>query len=102
MPQPIYAALGMKVRARRDEMGMTQADLSARIGLSRASVANIENGRQAVLLHQFLSLASALCLQPNDLLPSVSSVSDRANLPSKVQEFIETIEQSAPASPPSQ
>ena len=95
MPEPIYAILGARVRSRREELRMTQADLSARIGLSRASVANIECGRQAVLLHQFLALASALAVPPLDLLPSAAPVSDRADLPEGVRKFAEILDRSA-------
>ncbi|MGY2991206.1 transcriptional regulator with XRE-family HTH domain [Mesorhizobium sp. URHB0026] len=39
--------------------------------MSRASVANIESGRQNVLLHHVYSLASALeCSKVSDLLPT--------------------------------
>ena len=41
---------------------MSQANLAARVGLSRASIANIEAGRQSVLLHHACSIASALHL----------------------------------------
>lgn len=95
MPEPIYAALGAKVRRQREELRMTQAELSARIGLSRASVANIEGGRQAVLLHQFLALASALSTPPLDLLPAATPASGRADLPEGVRKFMEAIEGSS-------
>lgn len=72
---------------------MTQADLSACIGLSRASVANIEGGRQAVLLHQFLALAEALTLPPMDLLPSGQSPTNRPDLPEEVMKFMQTYKQ---------
>jgi transcriptional regulator with XRE-family HTH domain len=53
--EQIYKAFGAQVRKRREVLGLTQLQLSTRIGLTRESVANIEAGRQSVLLHQFLS-----------------------------------------------
>ena len=50
---------------------MTQSELAALVGLSRASVANIEAGRQSVLLHHACYFATALGLPTvNNLLPS--------------------------------
>jgi transcriptional regulator with XRE-family HTH domain len=53
--EQISKAFGGQMRKRREVLGLTQLQLSTRIGLTRGSVANIEAGRQSVLLHQFLS-----------------------------------------------
>ena len=58
----IYAVLGATVARRRKALGLTQAEVAALIGMTRASVANIETGRQKVLLHQVYLLADALRL----------------------------------------
>ena len=59
----IYETLGRAVSARREELKLTQQTLAEQVGLSRASIANIEGGRQKVLLHQVYSLARALGLR---------------------------------------
>ncbi len=59
----VYSALGAAVAQRRKALGLTQAEVAERIGLRRASVANIETGRQRVLLHQVYALANALDLE---------------------------------------
>lgn len=70
----IYTALGEAVSTRRKKLGLTQTDVAQKVGLSRASVANIECGRQKVLLHhvyllaQALNLPSIMSLIPNTLL----------------------------------
>lgn len=56
----LYAQLGRKVAAARKGLGMTQAELASRISLTRASVANIETGRQRVMLHDVFALVEAL------------------------------------------
>lgn len=66
----IYKQFGAQVRDRREALGLTQFQLSARIGLTRGSVANIEAGRQSVMFHQFLAIAAALQLAPELLLPA--------------------------------
>ena len=50
--QSIYAELGRAVATRRKMVGLTQAEVAKDVGISRASIANIESGRQKVLLHQ--------------------------------------------------
>src|SRR6266404_2460079 len=68
----LYAAFGEAVAKRRKRLEMTQAELAAKVGMSRASLANIERGRQNVLLHHAYSLASALdFVSVADLLPSM-------------------------------
>ncbi|WP_068874776.1 MULTISPECIES: helix-turn-helix transcriptional regulator [unclassified Phenylobacterium] len=67
----INVAFGRAVARRREELGLTQAGLSALVGLSRASIANIEKGRQNVLLHHVYDLAAALKMgRVGDLLPA--------------------------------
>lgn len=75
-----YRTFGEGVRLRRMKLKMTQADLAAKVGLSRASIANIEQGRQSVLLHNACDMAGALELQLMDLLPATaaSSLEDQA------------------------
>ena len=71
--EAIYKAFGRVVATRRKKLELTQAELAARVGMSRASVANIESGRQNVLLHHVYSLASALEFSKiSDLLPAQS------------------------------
>jgi transcriptional regulator with XRE-family HTH domain len=56
----LYGQLGRKVAAARKTLGLTQAELAARLSLTRASVANIETGRQRVMLHDVFALVEAL------------------------------------------
>ena len=66
----LYAEFGALVVAHRQRLeGVTQAELGRRIGLSRTSVTNIEQGRHHVSLYQFLRIASALEVAPEALLP---------------------------------
>ena len=65
-----YEALGRAIRERRTAKRMTQRELAENVGLSRASVANIERGRQSVLVDHLIRFAAALEVRPTDLLPS--------------------------------
>jgi len=76
--EAIYKAFGKAVATRRRTLGWTQSDLAGRVGMSRASVANIECGRQSVLLHHVYALASALdCTKVADLLPAPPRTSNQ-------------------------
>ncbi|MDI1344830.1 MAG: helix-turn-helix transcriptional regulator [Pseudolabrys sp.] len=68
----LYTALGANIASRRRALGLTQAQLSDTVGLSRASLANIERGNQKVLLHHVYRLAEALSFSEiSHLLPAV-------------------------------
>lgn len=68
MVADIYARVGATIRRRRREVRLTQAMLASAAGLSRSSITNIENGGQAILLHQFLDIAKALNTDPSGIL----------------------------------
>jgi len=68
-----YARLGGNVRSTRVSAGLSQAGLAERIGFTRASVSNLEAGRQRIALHLFVQIAQALDVEPSRLLPGLSS-----------------------------
>ena len=71
MVELVYRQLGNKVEQMRIMLGWTQADLAHKVGLSRASIANLETGRQKVLLHQLEKLAAAFGCTPKQLLRGI-------------------------------
>lgn len=73
----LYRRLGIAIAARRAELGITQAQVAAQIGLTRASLANIETGRQKMMLHQIYRLVEALKVKSVlDLIPPTYSYVD--------------------------
>lgn len=68
--QDIYREVGQAIRRCREDARRTQAQLAAEIGISRASLANIEAGRQNVLIHYLYAIADVLELDsPFVLMP---------------------------------
>ena len=66
----MYEAIGSAIRARREELKLTQGQLADLVNLSRASVTNIECGRQSLLVDQLCKFAQALNTTPIELLPN--------------------------------
>lgn len=64
----IYARIGRRVQVLRKERGMTQATLASLVGLTRASIVNIERGRQKFLVHTLVQMARALDIPAAELL----------------------------------
>lgn len=66
----IYRLLGRNIAAHRAARKLTQAQVAERLGLTRASLANIETGRQRAMLHHLYEIADALELESIlDLIP---------------------------------
>ncbi len=66
---PLYKRIGELIKTRRKTLQLKQEHLASTLGISRGSLANIETGRQSILVHQLYKFASALQLAPSDLLP---------------------------------
>ncbi|HVU60608.1 MAG TPA: helix-turn-helix transcriptional regulator [Mycobacteriales bacterium] len=71
MPVPVSDALaefGNRVRARRNELGLSQEGLADRAGLHWTFVGQVERGRRNLSLHNLLKLAEALQTDPGALV----------------------------------
>jgi transcriptional regulator with XRE-family HTH domain len=69
--EAFYETLGSNVQGARDRLKMTQAQLGLALvpPSTRASIANIENGKQRVLVHTLVQLARALETKVEKLIP---------------------------------
>jgi transcriptional regulator with XRE-family HTH domain len=68
--------LGEKIRNLRREAGLVQAQLAQMVGLSRASVTNIEAGTQAPPPYRLALIADALRVHAADLMPMLGEVGE--------------------------
>lgn len=71
-------------------MDLTQAKLADRLGISRGALANIETGRQKILVHQLYRFAAALKMNVHNLLPVVAQVDVLGLLPLEAGELKES------------
>ncbi|MCF2445399.1 helix-turn-helix domain-containing protein [Dyadobacter sp. CY345] len=69
--QFLYQRVGENIKNARSKANLTQEQLAHAIGLSRASVVNIEKGRQNPSIHQLYSIAEHLEITAHDLLPKI-------------------------------
>jgi transcriptional regulator with XRE-family HTH domain len=91
MVDRLYRVFGSRVRARREEMSITQEELGSRVDLSRTSITNIEKGRQRVLLHQMVEIAQALGTAPTELLDPFEPAQRPAPLRDDVAKVVATL-----------
>jgi transcriptional regulator with XRE-family HTH domain len=64
MATEFLEAFGRAVRRLRQDRGMTQGELAARLSLGRTSITNLEKGRQSPPLSMLPEIASALGVDP--------------------------------------
>jgi transcriptional regulator with XRE-family HTH domain len=69
----LYKDVGRRIRKAREDRTLTQDALAKRIFLTRASVTNIEKGRQTISLHKFIEICEALHTSISNLLPSIQA-----------------------------
>lgn len=64
----VGAAIGLQVKRRREQRGLTAAELARRAGIGKASLSNIEAGRGNPTIDTLAALAAALHLPLTDLI----------------------------------
>ena len=67
-------AVGSTIQEKRVAQKMKAGDLAKSVGLSRASISNLENGRQNISAYQLYKIATALdCVRIDDLMPKTKN-----------------------------
>jgi len=97
----IYKLVGLKIRAARKRSlpYVSQDKLASKIGLTRASIVNIESGRQHAPLHVLWRIAEKLDMDVHELLPRRQEIAG-AETPLKLDATaIQKIEEAANGDP---
>jgi DNA-binding XRE family transcriptional regulator len=74
---PRQRAFGDRVRARRDELGLTQEALAHRAGLNRTYVATLESGERNPSLDTIVRVANGLGIDPGSLIEGLGRLAGR-------------------------
>lgn len=82
-----YRVVGERIAQARRRQELTQKGLASAVGLSRASVANVEKGRQAIALHVLVKFSQVLGVPAADLIPSDPEVSSSAQIEQSLSEL---------------
>ena len=85
-----YRLVGERIAQARRRQQLTQKGLAPAVGLSRASVANVEKGRQAVAVHVLVKFSQALGVSVTDLIPSDRNVSVSSDIKQRLSELPST------------
>lgn len=68
MPQPTLAQLGTAIRSLREKRELTHEDLAYKAGFHRVSISRIERGEQNLTWTGLARIATALGVEPVDLV----------------------------------
>jgi transcriptional regulator with XRE-family HTH domain len=79
-PEPIYKEIGGIIRRLRRRHDLPQEKLANQLRIARATLANIETGRQRILVHQLYAIAQVLKVKLSDLLPELPEKLDHSEL----------------------
>jgi transcriptional regulator with XRE-family HTH domain len=75
-----YRALGFAIRRQRRALDLTQDELGKVLQprLTRASIANIESGKQRLLVHRLVDIADALSVRVSKLIGAARPTNENA------------------------
>ena len=65
---PATQTFGERVRARREDLGLTQERLAEACGLHWTFIGQVERGRRNISLHNILKIAAGLQIDPGELV----------------------------------
>jgi transcriptional regulator with XRE-family HTH domain len=67
-PDLLLNRIGLRLTRRRQELGLSQKALAARLGITDANITRIENGQQNVTITTLCKLAKALDMTVEELI----------------------------------
>jgi transcriptional regulator with XRE-family HTH domain len=75
----LYQILGQKIKFRREELNMNQNELGDKANIGRASISNIEQGRQKPPLSVIYRICHELDVDVHAILPTYKEIEEQTN-----------------------
>lgn len=75
----LYQILGQRIKSRREELNMNQNDLGEKVNIGRASISNIEQGRQKPPLSVIYKICHELDVDVHTILPTYKEIEKQIN-----------------------
>ncbi|MFT3775344.1 MAG: helix-turn-helix transcriptional regulator [Minicystis sp.] len=80
-PDLFLSQLGVRIVRRREELGLTQRSLAAKLGMAQGNVNRIEYGRQNLTIRTVFRLAEALEMPVAELLSGLTGMPEPPKRP---------------------
>jgi transcriptional regulator with XRE-family HTH domain len=80
-----YEHLGKQIRKARIDAKVTQEQLARALHLTRTSVTNIERGRQPVMTHVLIKIATSLNTTIQELIPAADTIAPNRQMKSQLK-----------------
>lgn len=75
----LYQILGANIKSRREELNMNQNELGKKVDIGRASISNIEKGRQKPPLSVIYKICHELDVDVHSILPTYIEIENELN-----------------------
>lgn len=86
--------IGLIVKNKRDELGLTQEELSAQLDIDQSNLSNIENGKNFPSFTTFCTLAETLNIEPNEFLGFLKfDKNSKETIDIEIQEYLKPLSQ---------
>lgn len=71
----IYKNLGSLIQEKRNDAGLSQKQLSAKIAINRVTLANMEGGKKRIFFDDLLTIMNALKISFSEIENAIKNVS---------------------------
>jgi transcriptional regulator with XRE-family HTH domain len=87
----LYKYVGAQLRARRQTLDLTQAQIGEQVGVLRSTIANIEAGRQRITLFVLYQICAVLELEVSMVLPMISTPNGTATVKMPINGMLQEV-----------
>jgi transcriptional regulator with XRE-family HTH domain len=70
----LYKIIGERIKSQREDLNISQLELSQKLDISRSSISNIEVGRHQIPLYLLYQISKEMNIDIKNLLPDYSDI----------------------------